>query len=160
MSFFDKFKKQGSAAFAPSTVLPAVMEALTEAGFSPVRESATLVKYAEGSVLSYFCYREDEPDFLMAQANFERGAFGTEEELLLLRACAKTNCLQKAGKAYIDEQGDLSFTVENFLPWGTPIGLLTLYMRKALASTIAFFHETLQGLAEEAQVGEGKCLPL
>ena len=92
------------------------MEALTEAGFSPVRESATLVKYAEGSILSYFCYREDEPDFLMAQANFERGAFGTEEELLLLRACAKTNCLQKAGKAYIDEQGDLSFTVENFLP--------------------------------------------
>ena len=89
----------------------------------------------------------------MAQANFERGAFGTEEELLLLRACAKTNCLQKAGKAYIDEQGDLSFTVENFLPWGTPIGLLTLYMRKALASTIAFFHETLQGLAEEAKVG-------
>ena len=88
MSFFDKFKKQGSAAFAPSTVLPAVMEALTEAGFSPVRESATLVKYAEGSILSYFCYREDEPDFLMAQANFERGAFGTEEELLLLRACA------------------------------------------------------------------------
>lgn len=153
MSFFDKFKKKGSAAFAPSTVLPAVMEALTEAGFSPVRESATLVKYAEGSILSYFCYRGDEPDFLMAQANFERGAFGTEEELLLLRACAKTNCLQKAGKAYIDEQGDLSFTVENFLPWGTPISLLTLYMRKALASTIAFFHETLQGLAEEAKLG-------
>ena len=145
MSFFDKFKKKGSAAFAPSMVLPAVMEALTEAGFSPVRESAMLVKYAEGSILSYFCYREDEPDFLMAQANFE--------ELLLLRACAKTNCLQKAGKAYIDEQGDLSFTVENFLPWGTPISLLTLYMRKALASTIAFFHETLQGLAEEAKVG-------
>ena len=89
----------------------------------------------------------------MAQANFERGAFGTEEELLLLRACAKTNCLQKAGKAYIDEQGDLSFTVENFLPWGTPISLLTLYMRKALASTIAFFHETLQVLAEEAKEG-------
>ena len=99
MSFFDKFTKKGSAAFAPSMVLPAVMEALTEEGFRPVRESATLVKYAEGSILSYFCYREDEPDFLMAQANFERGAFGTEEELLLLRACAKTNCLQKAGKA-------------------------------------------------------------
>lgn len=152
MSFFDKFKKKGSAAFAPSMVLPAVMEALTEAGFRPVRERDTQVKYDEGGILCYFCYREDDPDFLMAQVDFERGAFGTDDELLLLRACVKTNGRVKAGKAYIDEQGDLSFTVENFIPWGTPISLLTLYMRKTLASTVAFFHETLQGLAEEAKV--------
>ena len=152
MALFGKFTKKTNTALVPSTVLPTIQEALTKAGFRPTRDTEIRIEYKNEGYFCYFCYREDEPDFLMAQANFERGAFGTEEELLLLRACAKTNCLQKAGKAYIDEQGDLSFTVENFLPWGTPISLLTLYMRKALASTIAFFHETLQGLAEESKV--------
>ena len=152
MALFGKFIKKTNTALIPSTVLPTIQEALTKAGFRPTRDTEIRIEYKNEGYFCYFCYREDEPDFLMAQANFERGAFGTEEELLLLRACAKTNCLQKAGKAYIDEQGDLSFTVENFLPWGTPISLLTLYMRKALASTIAFFHETLQVLAEEAKV--------
>ena len=152
MALFGKFTKKTNTALVPSTVLPTILETLTKAGFRPTRDTEIRIEYKNEGYFCYFCYREDEPDFLMAQANFERGAFGTEEELLLLRACAKTNCLQKAGKAYIDEQGDLSFTVENFLPWGTPISFLTLYMRKALASTIAFFHETLQGLAEEAKV--------
>ena len=128
MALFGKFTKKTNTALIPSTVLPTIQEALTKAGFRPTRDTEIRIEYKNEGYFCYFCYREDEPDFLMAQANFERGAFGTEEELLLLRACAKTNCLQKAGKAYIDEQGDLSFTVENFLPWGTPISLLTLYI--------------------------------
>ena len=155
MSFFDKFKKQGSAASAPSTVLPAVMEALTEAGFSPVRESATLVKYAEGSVLSYFCYREDDPEFLLVMATFERSSFEDAELSLLHRACDKTNYDQKVGKAYIDEAGDVVFTVETFLMAGTPVDSLSLRMSSALVSTIAYFHRTLRQLAEEEATGPG-----
>jgi len=78
---------------APPRLLPTILEALTKAGFRPTRDTEIRIEYKNEGYFCYFCYREDEPDFLMAQANFERGAFGTEEELLLLRACAKTNCL-------------------------------------------------------------------
>ena len=42
----------------------------------------------------------------------------------------------------IDGEGELIFSVEAFMPPGTPIEPLALHMAKALGSTVAFFHRT------------------
>ena len=98
--------------------------------------------YDDDGLYCNFCYLENDPEFLLAQATFERGAFSAADELLLHQICAKVNASQKAGKVYIDGEGELTFTVEAFIPSGTPIDLLALHMAKALGSTIAFFHRT------------------
>ena len=52
------------------------------------------------------------------------------------------NASQKAGKAYIDEKGDLMLTVEALIPSGSPIDRLALHMAKTLAATTASFYLT------------------
>ena len=56
------------------------------------------------------------------------------------------NASQKAGKAYIDEKGDLMLTVEALIPSGSPIDRLALHMAKTLAATTAFFYLTYRDL--------------
>ena len=62
---------------------------------------------------------------------------------------------QKVSKAYIDEDGDVVFSVEAFIMEGTPLGRLALRMSDALASTVAFFHRTLKQLTEGQGSGVG-----
>ncbi len=83
------------------------------------------------------------------RATFERAAFDDVHEAFLYKACAKTDFDQKVSKAYVDEDGDIVFSVESFIMPGTPIDALALRMSDALASTVAFFHRTLKQLIED-----------
>jgi len=139
MSLFGKFTKKENTT-SPSSVLPTIIETLTKAGYKSQRQTESCVGYDDDGLYCNFCYLENDPEFLLAQATFERGAFSAADELLLHQICAKVNASQKAGKVYIDGEGELTFTVEAFIPSGTPIDLLALHMAKALGSTIAFFH--------------------
>ena len=155
MALFGKFIKKTNTALVPSTVLPTIQEALTKAGFRPTRDTEIRIEYKNEGYFCYFCYREDDPEFLLVMATFERSSFEDKELSLLHRACDKTNYDQKVGKAYIDEAGDVVFTVETFLMAGTPIDSLSLRMSSALVSTIAYYHRTLRQLAEEGAAGTG-----
>ena len=84
------------------------------------------------------------------RASFERAAFGDVHEEFLYKACSRTDFDQKVSKAYIDDEGDIVFSVETFLMPGTPIGKLALRMNDALASTISFFSRTLRELVAQA----------
>ena len=141
MSLFGKFTKKENTT-SPSSVLPTIIETLNKAGYKSQRQTESGVGYDDDGLYCNFCYLENDPEFLLAQATFERGAFSAADELLLHQICAKVNASQKAGKVYIDGEGELTFTVEAFIPSGTPIDLLALHMAKALGSTIAFFHRT------------------
>ena len=155
MALFGKFIKKTNTALVPSTVLPTIQEALTKAGFRPTRDTEIRIEYKNEGYFCYFCYREDDPEFLLVMATFERSSFEDAELSLLHRACDKTNYDQKVGKAYIDEAGDVVFTVEAFIMSGTPIDRLALRMRSALASTISYYHRTLRQLSEELTKGTG-----
>ena len=155
MAFFDKFKKKISTALVPSSVLPMILEALAKEGFRPTRDTEIRIEYKDEGIYCYFCYREDDPEFLLAMASFERDAFDEADVSLLHAACDKTNYDQKVGKAYIDDAGDVVFTVEAFIMSGTPIDRLALRMRSALASTISYYHRTLRQLSEELTTGTG-----
>ena len=155
MALFDKFTKKKETPFDPSTVLPRIFEALAREGYCPERDKEVRVMYKTDGLICYFYYREDDPEFLLVMATFERSSFEDKELSLLHRACDKTNYDQKVGKAYIDEAGDVVFTVETFLMAGTPIDSLSLRMSSALVSTIAYYHRTLRQLAEEEATGTG-----
>ena len=49
----------------------------------------------------------------------------------------------------------MTFTVESFIPSGTPLGPLSLCMCRALEMTLAFFHRTLREVTEEQKVAKG-----
>ena len=57
-------------------------------------------------------------------------------------------------KAYIDDEGDIVFSVETFLFPGTPVTKLALRMNDALGSTIAFFHRTLKDMTGKGESSE------
>ena len=146
MSLFDRFTKKENKTFAPSSVLPAIIETLNQAGYKAQRDTDVRVVYDDDGLHCYFCYSERDPEFLLAQVCFQRETIPTSSELLLHQVCAKVNASQKAGKAYIDEKGDLMLTVEALIPSGSPIDRLALHMAKALAAATAFFYFTYRDL--------------
>ena len=150
MAIFDKFTKKNEApTLNPSEVLPTILEALSREGFRPERDNEIRIVYKNEGVFCCFYYREDDPEFLLVRATFERAAFDDVHEAFLYKACAKTDFDQKVSKAYVDEDGDIVFSVESFIMPGTPIDTLALRMSDALASTVAFFHRTLKQLIED-----------
>ena len=155
MALFGKFTKKTNTALVPSTVLPTIQEALTKAGFRPTRDTEIRIEYKNEGYFCYFCYREDDPEFLLVMATFERGSFEDAELSLLHRACDKTNYDQKVGKAYLDDDGDLVLSVEAFIMPGMPIGRLALKMHKVLLSIDSYFHRTLKQLTEAQGSGVG-----
>ena len=155
MALFDKFTKKKETPFDPSTVLPRIFEVLAKEGYCPERDKEVRVMYKTDGLVCYFYYREDDPEFLLVRATFERAAFDDVHESYLYKACSMTDFDQKVSKAYIDEDGDVVFSVEAFIMEGTPLGRLALRMSDALASTVAFFHRTLKQLTEEQGSGVG-----
>ena len=155
MSLFDRFTKKENKTFAPSSVLPAIIETLNQAGYKAQRDTDVCVVYDDDGLHCYFWYSERDPEFLMVRATFERAAFEDVHESYLYKACSMTDFDQKVSKAYIDEDGDVVFSVEAFIMEGTPLGRLALRMSDALASTVAFFHRTLKQLTEEQGSGVG-----
>lgn len=150
MAIFDKFTKKNEApTLNPSDVLPTILEALAQEGYRPERDNEIRIVYKNEGVFCCFYYREDDPEFLLVRATFERAAFDDVHEAFLYKACAKTDFDQKVSKAYVDEDGDIVFSVESFIMPGTPIASLALRMSDALASTVAFFHRTLKQLIED-----------
>ena len=146
MSLFDRFTKKENKTFAPSSVLPAIIETLNQAGYKAQRDTDVCVVYDDDGLRCYFYYSERDPEFLLAHVSFQRETLPTSSELLLHQVCAKVNASQKAGKAYIDEKGDLMLTVEALIPSGSPIDRLALHMAKALAAATAFFYLTYRDL--------------
>ena len=146
MALFGKFIKKDSAPLSPASVLPAVMEALTEAGYRPMRDAEVRVVYEEEGIFCCFYYSEEEPDFLLVQATFERGAFDEVDDPSLHRACAQLSHKQKVSKAYIDEEGGVIVAVETFLFAGVSLALLALHMSRALGVALASFYDILEEL--------------
>ena len=150
MALFDKFTKKNEApTLIPSDVLPTILEALSREGYRPERDNEIRIVYKNEGIFCCFYYREDDPEFLLVRATFERAAFDDVHESFLYKACAKTDFDQKVSKAYVDDDGDIVFSVESFIMAGTPIDTLALRMSDALASTVAFFHRTLKQLIED-----------
>ena len=155
MALFDKFTKKNNTSLVPSSVLPTILEALAQEGYRPERDKDVRIVYKNEGIYCCFYYREDDPEFLMVRATFERAAFEDVHESYLYKACSMTDFDQKVSKAYIDEDGDVVFSVEAFIMEGTPLGRLALRMSDALASTVAFFHRTLKQLTEAQGLGVG-----
>lgn len=150
MALFDKFTKKNEApTLIPSDVLPTILEALSREGYRPERDNEIRIVYKNEGIFCCFYYREDDPEFLLVRATFERAAFDDVHESFLYKACAKTDFDQKVSKAYVDDDGDIVFSVESFIMAGTPIDTLALRMSDALASTVAFFHRTLKQLIDD-----------
>ena len=133
----------------PEKVLPEIFEALAAEGYHPTRDTDIRIVYKNEGIYCCFYYREDDPEFLMVRATFERAAFEDVHESYLYKACSMTDFDQKVSKAYVDEEGDIVFSVEAFIMPGTPIDRLALRMSDALASTVAFYHRALKQLVEE-----------
>ena len=153
MALFDKFTKKTDTPFDPSTVLPEIMEVLTHEGFHPEIDRVVRVKYKVDGLYCYFCYYEDDPEFLLVRATFDRTDYERYDEALLLKACTRTDYDQKVGKAYLKDNGDIVLSVEAFIMPGVPIERLALRMHKVLCSIDGYFHRTLKQLAEEEEAG-------
>ena len=152
MALFDKFTKKNSeaATLVPSSVLPTILEALSKEGYRPERDNEIRIVYKNEGIFCCFYYREDDPEFLLVRATFERAAFDDVHEAFLYKACAKTDFDQKVSKAYVDEEGDIVFSVEALHQClARPFDRLALRMSDALASTVAFYHRALKQLVEE-----------
>ena len=150
MALFDKFTKKNEApTLNPSEVLPTILEALSREGYRPERDNEIRIVYKNEGIFCCFYYREDDPEFFLVRATFERAAFDDVHESFLYKACAKTDFDQKVSKAYVDDDGDIVFSVESFIMAGTPIDTLALRMSDALASTVAFFHRTLKQFIDD-----------
>ena len=148
MALFDKFTKKTETPFDPSTVLPRILEALAKEGYCPERDKEVRVMYKTDGLVCYFYYREDDPEFLLVRATFDRTDYERYDEALLLKACSRTDYDQKVGKAY-----DIVLSVEAFIMPGVPIERLALRMHKVLCSIDSYFHRTLKQLAEEEEAG-------
>ena len=155
MALFDKFTKKTETPFDPSTVLPEIMETLAREGLDPELDRVVRIKYKVDGLYCYFCYYEDDPEFLLVRATFDRTDYERYDEALLLKACTRTDYDQKVGKAYLDDDGDLVLSVEAFIMPGMPIGRLALKMHKVLLSIDSYFHRTLKQLTEAQGSGVG-----
>ena len=103
MALFDKFTKKTETPFDPSTVLPRILEALAKEGYCPKRSQETRVMYKMDGLVGCFFYREDDPEFLVVRAFFERKDYERYDEALLLKACVQTDLEQKVGKVHLDD---------------------------------------------------------
>ena len=155
MSLFDKFTKKTDTPFDPSTVLPEIMETLAREGLDPELDRVVRIKYKVYGLYCYFCYHEDDPEFLLVRATFDGKDYEHHGKELLLKACAQTDYDQKVGKAYLDGEDDLVLSVEAFIMPGMPIGRLALKMHKVLLCIDSYFHRTLKRLTEEQGSGVG-----
>ena len=155
MALFDKFTKKTDTPFDPSTVLPEIMETLAREGLYPELDRVVRIKYKVDGLYCYFCYYEDDPEFLLVRATFDGKDYEHHGKELLLRACAQTDYDQKVGKAYLKDNGDIVLSVEAFIMPGVPIERLALRMHKVLCSIDGYFHRTLKQLAEEQEEGTG-----
>ena len=133
----------------PEKVLPEIFEALAAEGYRPTRDSDIRIVYKNEGTYFCFYYRAEDPEFLMLRATFERSVYEDVHEAFIYKACAATDFDQKVSKAYVDDEGDLVFSVESFLLPGTPVAPLALRLNDALAATIAFFHRKLPELVKE-----------
>ena len=111
--------------------------------------------YKTDGLVCYFYYREDDPEFLLVRATFDRTDYERYDEALLLKACTRTDYDQKVGKAYLKDNGDIVLSVEAFTMQRVPIERLALRMNKVLRSIDSYFHRTLKQLAEEQEAGRG-----
>ena len=91
MALFDKFTKKTDTPFDPSTVLPRIFEALASEGYCPERDKEVRVMYKTDGLICYFYYREDDPEFLLVRATFDRTDYERYDEALLLKACTRTD---------------------------------------------------------------------
>ena len=148
MALFDKFTKKKDTPFDPSTVLPEIMETLAREGLDPELDRVVRIKYKVDGLYCYFCYYEDDPEFLLVRATFDRTDYERYDEALLLKACSRTDYDQKVGKAYLKDNGDIVLSVEAFIMPGMPIGRLALKMHKVLLSIDAYYHRALKQLTE------------
>ena len=155
MALFDKFTKKTETPFDPSTVLPEIMETLAREGLDPELDRVVRIKYKVDGLYCYFCYYEDDPEFLLVRATFDRTDYERYDEALLLKACTRTDYDQKVGKAYLKDNGDIVLSVEAFIMPGMPIGRLALKMHKVLLSIDSYFHRTLKQLTEGQGSGVG-----
>ena len=155
MALFDKFTKKTETPFDPSTVLPRILEALAKEGYRPKRSQETRVMYKMDGLVGCFFYREDDPEFLVVRAFFERKDYERYDEALLLKACVQTDLEQKVGKVHLDDDGDIVLAVEAFIFPGVPIERLALRMNKALRSIDNCFHRTLKQISQEQEEGTG-----
>ena len=155
MALFDKFTKKTEPSFDPSTVLPEIMETLAREGLDPELDRVVRIKYKVDGLYCYFCYYEDDPEFLLVRATFDGKDYEHHGKELLLKACAQTDYDQKVGKAYLKDNGDIVLSVEAFIMPGVPIERLALRMHKVLCSIDGYFHRTLKQLAEEQEAGRG-----
>ena len=155
MALFDKFTKKTETSFDPSTVLPEIMETLAREGLDPELDRVVRIKYKVDGLYCYFCYYEDDPEFLLVRATFDGKDYEHHSKELLLKACAQTDYDQKVGKAYLDDDGDLVLSVEAFIMPGMPIGRLALKMHKVLLSIDAYYHRALKQLTEAQDSGVG-----
>ena len=155
MALFDKFTKKTDTPFDPSTVLPRILEALAKEGYCPERDKEVRVMYKTDGLVCYFYYREDDPEFLLVRATFDRTDYERYDEALLLKACSRTDYDQKVGKAYLKDNGDIVLSVEAVIMPGVPIERLALRMHKVLCSIDGYYHRTLKQLAEEEEAGRG-----
>ena len=155
MALFDKFTKKTDTPFDPSTVLPRIFEALASEGYCPKRSQETRVMYKMDGLVGCFFYREDDPEFLVVRAFFERKDYERYDEALLLKACVQTDLEQKVGKVHLDDDGDIVLAVEAFIFPGVPIERLALRMNKVLRSIDNCFHRTLKQLTEAQGSGVG-----
>ena len=155
MALFDKFTKKTDPPFDPSTVLPRILEALAREGYRPKRSQETRVMYKMDGLVGCFFYREDDPEFLVVRAFFERKDYERYDEALLLKACVQTDLEQKVGKVHLDDDSDIVLAVEAFIFPGVPIERLALRMNKALRSIDNCFHRTLKQLTEAQGSGVG-----
>ena len=153
MALFDKFTKKTDTPFDPSTVLPEIMETLAREGLDPELDRVVRIKYKVDGLYCYFCYYEDDPEFLLVRATFDGKDYEHHGKELLLKACAQTDYDQKVGKAYLKDNGDIVLSVEAFIMPGVPIERLALRMHKVLCSIDGYFHRTLKQLAEEEEAG-------
>ena len=153
MALFDKFTKKTETPFDPSTVLPEIMETLAREGLDPELDRVVRIKYKVDGLYCYFCYYEDDPEFLLVRATFDGKDYEHHGKELLLKACAQTDYDQKVGKAYLKDNGDIVLSVEAFIMPGVPIERLALRMHKVLCSIDGYFHRTLKQLAEEQEAG-------
>ena len=155
MALFDKFTKKTDTPFDPSTVLPRIFEALASEGYCPKRSQETRVMYKMDGLVGCFFYREDDPEFLVVRAFFERKDYERYDEALLLKACVQADLEQKVGKVYLDDDGDIVLAVEAFIFPGVPIERLALRMSKVLHSIDNCFHRTLKQITQEQEEGTG-----
>ena len=153
MALFDKFTKKTDTPFDPSTVLPEIMETLAREGLDPELDRVVRIKYKVDGLYCYFCYYEDDPEFLLVRATFDGKDYEHHGKELLLKACAQTDYDQKVGKAYLKDNGDIVLSVEAFIMPGVPIERLALRMHKVLCSIDGYFHRTLKQIAEEQEAG-------